>query len=177
MKKAKTAIATGALASIVLLLILAGCGGGESSHDIVSPSSGTSVGMKTVPEDSDTDVPSDAWIRVYWPFRDLRPPADFTVRVQRADDSGDWHAVYTDLREGDSDPDAGSWWFEPSASLDSATWYRILVTDSYGNREVSVFRTRGTAYSASASESAYRPAGAKGSTGTVDSRLEHRIVR
>ncbi len=161
--------------AVLAVCLLAGCGGGESSHDITTPSSGSAIGVKTVPVDSDTDAPTDAWVRVYWPYSDLRPPSSFTVRLQKAEADGDWAAVLTDLRDDKSDPELGSWWFEPAGDLGSATWYRIVVTDSDGGRDVSVFRTSG--YSAAGAASAYKPEGASKSTTPDGAALEHRIVR
>jgi len=166
------------LAAILVFAVslLAGCGGGESSHDISTPSSGSAIGVKTVPVDSDTDVPTDAWVRVYWPYSDLRPPSDFTVRLQKADADGRWSSVYTKLRDDKSDPDLGSWWFEPTGDLGSATWFRIVVTDSDGGTDVSVFRTSG--YSPAGATSTYKPIGAsKSVTSPTDGALEHRIAR
>lgn len=183
MKCTTKAVYTAALVSAILLVIIfmSGCGGGSESHDITAPSSGSVVGVKTIPPDSDTEVPTDAWIRVYWPYEDLRPPSDFTMRLEVADEDGDWSAVLTKLREDESDPEAGSWWFEPTYLLDSATWYRILVTDQDGQREAAVFRTSGSSSLGgvrSASETQYKPEGATRSIKSpTDGALEHRISR
>ena len=155
--------------------LVAGCGG-DGGQNISTPSSGSVIGMETIPTDSDTDVPTDSWIRVYWPYRDLRPPSDFTVRLQRADSSGNWISVSTRLRADESDPDLGSWWFEPAFLLNTNTWHRIQVTDGDGGTDVSVFRTRG--FSVAGAGPAYKPAGASESVSpSTDGALEHRIAR
>lgn len=136
-----TALIATALASVCLLIFISGCGGGSKSHDIESPYNGINYGMETEPADSETNINTDTWIHIFWPDSNFPPPAEFTVRVEELDSSDEWNAINTELDEESSEPDNGSWWFEPVGGLSVNTWYRVIVTDELNNTEIISFRT------------------------------------
>lgn len=136
-----TILVIAALTSIAFLLLNSGCGGGKNTHDLGSSFNGRVYGMSTEPVGSETDVATDTWIHVFWPDANYPPPKDFSVRVEELDADGDWSAINTKLVEGSSEPEKGSWWFEPVSDLSDETWYRVIVTDNAHVKQIFCFRT------------------------------------
>jgi|YNPNPStandDraft_1061719.scaffolds.fasta_scaffold00611_12 hypothetical protein len=184
--KARYSSLWGLLLLSLLSDFLAGCGGGQKSHDIYTSASGTVLGVATQPGNSETRIDVDTWIHVYWPKPPFPPPSSFNFRLEKADDDGDWDGVNTSLEEQDSDPRNGSWWFSPTTDLDRNSWYRIVITDNYGNVEYAVFRTGKTKGSVLAlsenstqmtSEGRYRPAGKESAKPRSGGTVTHVVTR
>ncbi|OFX13763.1 MAG: hypothetical protein A2Z18_05060 [Armatimonadetes bacterium RBG_16_58_9] len=176
MKKRRLArLMTLGVVALVALVVAAGCGGGgggKKTQDLTSPWDGTLAGVATQPDDGETDIDVDSWIRVYWPDEGYPPPREFTVRLEKEEHPDDWGGVHTIYRRDYSDPSNGDWWFEPTSYFSRSTWYRIVITDSYTHDAViAYFLTTGlltgaSSERASASATAavgkkYRPAGAE----------------
>ena len=174
------------IAGIALLAIAAisGCGGGAKTHTVTSPWYGDLYGVATEPSNEQTGIETsraDSWIHVFWPNGNYPPPETFTVTLQKESSPGDWGAVHTTLSAAASDPEGGSWWFQPNSDFSPDTWYRIVISvPGVTHSAISYFRTAGTrdaAVSALSTRSetgkAYRPAGKGDAVG--ESGTEHTI--
>lgn len=157
---------------MLLAAAIAGCGGSGGSkktHNLNSPWYGDLRGIDTEPYDEETNIATDSWIHVFWPDSNYPPPRTFTVRLEKEERPGVWGAVHTIYKSRNSDPEGGSWWFEPRSYFSYLTWYRIVVTDTGGGIYMAYFRTSATRAPAVLSgddaagepESRYRPAGAE----------------
>lgn len=185
MKLAYTVLALAG--AVAVLVTAAGCGGssgGKKTHELTSPWFGDLRGVATEPQDSETNIAVDSWIHVFWPDAQYPPPRSFTVRLEKEERPNEWGAVHTVLRNDYSDPDGGSWWFEPRSYFSLYTWYRIVISDGSGDRVVAYFRTSTTREPASRSIDAspaapgsrYRPAGAENAPPSgEEGALEHTI--
>ena len=179
------------VAALIALVFAAGCGGGiggKKTQDLTSPWDGTLAGVATQPEDGETDIDTDSWIRVFWPDDGYPPPREFTVRLEKEENPDDWGGVHTIYRSEYSDPADGDWWFEPTSYFSRNTWYRIIVTDTYTQTvAIAYFLTTGlltradgapaSASAAAASGKKYRPAGAEnaplsGGQGAIDHTIK-----
>lgn len=167
MKHTRFAVIAAAAILLLVIVMVAGCGGGGAkTNSITSPYHGDLDGVETSPVDEDTDVPLDAWIRVYWPHDGYPPPREFTVTLQK-EQSDSWGTVKTRLSTADSDPINGSWWFDPVSDFSPYTWYRIVIRATGEPTEYAYFLT-GDWYEMSMTKSTksaspaktYRPAGA-----------------
>ena len=164
------ALATISVPVLLALVIIAGCGGGATTHVVTSPWYGDLYGVATQPADGETNIETsraDSWIHVFWPDHHYPPPATFTVTVQKEEHPDDWGDIHTTLSAADSDPEGGSWWFQPVSDFSPGTWYRITITvPGVRYPAVAYFQTAGTRTAAVSSLSvkaepgkSYRPAG------------------
>lgn len=185
MKTTRIAVyAAAVIALFFALAMISGCGGGSKRQSIITPFRGSLQGVATIPGDidvgiEDTNVPVNAWIRVYWPTDGYPPPREFTVRVEKEQSPDVWGGIHTKLSALDSDPQNGSWWFEPVSEFSPFTWYRIIIRAAGENPVYVYFKTNDThELSLTRSVSAtklYRPA-RSGSADGEDS-VEHTIKR
>ena len=186
MKKQKRAtVVVVSIAAIVALLITAGCGGGirgKKIHDVSTPYDGSVFDVDTLPADGEDNIAVDSWINVFWPT--FPPPAEFTVRLEKEEDAGDWGGVHTVLA-AESQPLNGDWWFAPRSFFSLNTWYRIVIRDTNTEETVTHFFYTGVIPSPSDSKvlgaestaaKKYRPKGAENApTPTGEGAVEHRI--
>jgi hypothetical protein len=147
-----TRFAVYAAAAIVLLfalLTVSGCGGGSGalSSTVTTPWNGYMDGVATQPSDGETNIATsriDSWIHVYWPDANFPPPPRFTVSVEKEETPGNWGGVHTRLSISQSDPNGGSWWFQPDSDFSPYTSYRIVIEASGETTVIHYFETGGT---------------------------------
>jgi hypothetical protein len=169
---------------LYVLFVLSGCGGGgATSHTVASPWYGDLYGVATEPHDGETGIMTsraDSWIHVFWPDAHYPPPASLTVTVQKEETPDNWGGIHTVMSAADSDPEGGSWWFQPENDFSPGTWYRIVVSVP-GVRfpAIAYFRTAGTrdgAVSALGTKpepgKSYRPAGKADAAGEAETTHE-----
>lgn len=184
MKGARLAAAF--VSGLLVIVALGGCGGGAVTHVVASPWYGDLYGVATEPSDGERNIETsraDSWVHVFWPDRRYPPPASFTVTVEKEESPDDWGGIHTVLSAADSDPEGGSWWFQPENDFSPGTWYRITISVPGVTRSaVAYFRTAGTrdaAVSALATKAepgnSYRPAGKADAQGTPET--VHTITR
>lgn len=181
------ALATISIPVLFALVIIAGCGGGgATTHVVASPWYGDLYGVATLPADGETNIETsriDSWIRVFWPNEDYPPPATFTMTVEKEETPDNWGAIHTTKSDADSDPEGGSWWFQPESDFSPGTWYRITISvPGVRYPAVAYFQTAGTRSSAVSSLStkaepgkSYRPAGKADAAG--ETSATHTIDR
>ena len=187
-----TRLAVYAAAAIVLLfalLTVSGCGGGvgggKVSNTITTPWNGYLDGIATQPSDGETNIATsriDSWIHVYWPDTNFPPPPRFTVSVEKEETPGVWGGIHTKLSSSQSDPNGGSWWFQPDSDFSPFTWYRIIVSAPGETSYVAEFETgaamnlsRSASSSSVGVQKAHRPARAGDADG--ESSIVHTITR
>ena len=126
---------------IVIIMVLAGCGGGAKTHDISTNFNGNIFGVRAEPSDGSTEVSTGDDILISWPETNFTPPASFTFKMFEESTPGDFTGVYTELKSETGGTDNRVWRFTPVSSLSSGTWHKITLTDNKGHKEVIMFRT------------------------------------
>jgi hypothetical protein len=119
-----------ALVAAVLMVIafLSGCAG-QSSYGIKTGGNGSVYDVQTVPFDGDYDVPTNIWIRVYWPSG-TEPPPEFKFKLRDSDDV----RVNTYRHDGD---EPNEWYFEPVDFLDYDSRYKVEIIS--GEQKVTTY--------------------------------------
>lgn len=163
MKHRGFAVYAAAAISLLAIIVLAGCGGGGGSlnSNVTSPWNGSLSGVATEPNDGETNIATsriDSWIHVYWPDANFPPPPEFTVSVEKEETPGNWGGIHTRLSVSQSDPNGGSWWFQPGSDFSPHANYRIIIQASGETSVINYFQT-GSSLSMSAGPSARSTSG------------------